>query len=109
MLFEAPTGPMVPVLLDEAVRPLSRRPIIPLLAHVERSRRARTDEGWEVLKDLRATGGRFRVGRTVDRVNVPGVGGRGRMIERRLDRGSFDEVGSDLHCPTAGGRPAPTR
>lgn len=107
VLFEAPTGPTVPVLLDEAVLALSRRPVTPLLAHVERYRWARTDEGWEVLEDLRAAGVRFQVNRTVGRVNVPGVGGRGRMIERLLDRGWIDEVGSDLHRPTADGRPDP--
>ncbi len=105
VLFETHTGPTIPPDLDEAVRRLLARGATPLLAHVERYRWARDDEGWEVLADLRAVGVRFQVNRTVGHVNVPGVGGRGRMIARLLEAGWIDEVGSDLHRPTADGRP----
>ncbi|RMG98877.1 MAG: histidinol-phosphatase [Deltaproteobacteria bacterium] len=107
VLFEAHTGPTIPVHLDDAVRAIVARGQTPLLAHVERYRWARGEEGWEVLADLRAVGVRFQVNRTVGHVNVPGEGSRGRAIARLLEEGWVDEVGSDLHRPTADGRPDP--
>ena len=108
LLFETHTGPTIPVGLFDAIHAMTSRGLTPLLAHVERYRWARGDEGAEVLEDLRAAGVRFQVNRTVGAVNVPGKGPRGRLLARLLRHGWVDEVGSDLHRPTPDGRPQPT-
>jgi tyrosine-protein phosphatase YwqE len=77
----------------------------PLLAHVERYHWLRGDDCEELCEDLRAAGAKFQVNRTIGKVNVPGVGGRGRFIAKLLAQGWVDEVGSDLHRATADGRP----
>ena len=61
--------------------------------------------GWEIVEDLRAAGVRFQVNRTVGKINVPGVGSRGRMLTNLQRAGYIDEVGSDLHRATPEGRP----
>ena len=89
----------------EVVHELAQRGYTPLLAHVERYHWLRGEEGDEILEDLRAAGARFQVNRTVGKVNVPGVGSRGKFIVKLRRRGWIDEVGSDLHRPTPEGRP----
>ena len=79
--------------------------LTPLMAHVERYQYLRGEEGWEVVEDLRAAGVRFQVNRTVGKINVPGVGSRGRMLTKLQHAGYIDEVGSDLHRATPEGRP----
>lgn len=105
VLFECATGEQTPLDLETVCHGLLERGCTPLMAHVERYRWARTEDGFEVLADLRALGVRFQVNRTVGKVNVVGQGPRGRMIEKLLDLGWIDEVGSDLHRPTPEGRP----
>ena len=96
-----------PLGLFEVVHELAQRGYTPLVAHVERYRWLRGEEGSEILEDLRAAGARFQVNRTVGKVNVPGVGSRGKFIAELRRRGWIDEVGSDLHRPTPEGRPYP--
>jgi protein-tyrosine phosphatase len=105
VLFEAHTGELVPRSLFDAVKTMTDLGYTPLLAHVERYHWLRGDDGDEVLEDLRAAGVKFQVNRTVGKVNVPGEGPRGALLLRLVDRGWIDEVGSDLHRPTAEGRP----
>jgi tyrosine-protein phosphatase YwqE len=105
VLFECHTGAEVPVGLFETVRELTEHGHTPLLAHPERYHWLRGEDGDEVLHDLRAAGVRFQVNRTVGEVNAPGVGPRGRTIALLQERDWIDEVGSDLHRPTAEGRP----
>lgn len=105
VLFEAHTGEHAPPRLFDVVRALTERGYTPLLAHVERYHWLRGDDGDELCEDLRAAGTRFQVNRTVGKANLPGVGGRGSFLAMLLQRGWVDEVGSDLHRPTAEGRP----
>ncbi len=105
VLFETSTGPDIPASLYDAVHALSDAGFTPLLAHVERYAYLRKESGEEVMADLRAAGARFQVNRTVGELNLPGHGVRGRFLARLLERGWVDEVGSDLHRPTARGRP----
>ena len=76
-----------------------------MVAHIERYAYLRGEQGHEVVEDLRAAGALFQVNRTVGRANRPGIGARGTMIEWLQQRDWIDEVGSDLHRPTAEGRP----
>ncbi len=105
VLFETFTGEHPPVGLFEVVHELSHRGYTPLVAHIERYLWLQSEDGQEILEDLRAAGARFQVNRTVGKVNAPGVGRRGKFIARLLRRGWIDEVGSDLHRPTPEGRP----
>lgn len=105
VLFEAHTGDLVPRPLFDAVKAMTDLGYTPLLAHVERYHWLRGDDGDEILEDLRAAGVKFQVNRTVGKVNVPGEGPRGALLLRLMNRGWIDEVGSDLHRPTAEGRP----
>lgn len=105
ILFEAHTGELMPRGLFDATKAMIEGGYTPLLAHVERYHWLRGDEGDEILEDLRAAGVKFQVNRTVGKVNVPGEGPRGAFLLRLLTRGWVDEVGSDLHRPTAEGRP----
>jgi protein-tyrosine phosphatase len=105
VLFEAHTREQVPRALFEVVRACTERGLTPLLAHVERYHWLRGDDGDELCEDLRALGAKFQVNRTVGKTNVPGVGPRGAFLAMLLARGWVDEVGSDLHRPTAEGRP----
>jgi len=105
VLFETHTGATVPVDLFPVVHELADRGFTPLMAHVERYHYLRGEDGVEVMEDLRAAGTKFQVNRTVGKVNVPGVGSRGKFIQWLQKRGWIDEVGSDLHRPTPEGRP----
>lgn len=105
VLFETPTGEHAPADLMAVVHALADGGYTPLLAHVERYHWLRGEESDEQCEDLRAAGAKFQVNRTIGKVNVPGVGSRGRFIAKLLERGWIDEVGSDLHRPTADGRP----
>jgi tyrosine-protein phosphatase YwqE len=105
VLFETTTGPHAPPRLLEVAHALVDRGYTPLVAHVERYAYLRDDDGVELLEDLRAAGARFQVNRTVGRANRPGHGTRGIFIAKLQERGWIDEVGSDLHRPTAEGRP----
>lgn len=105
LLFESATGPQAPVDLYPSIQAMREQKITPLLAHVERYRWLRGEEGAERLEDLRAAGVRFQVNRSVGKVNQPGVGPRGKFLAELLDRGWIDEVGSDLHRATPEGRP----
>lgn len=105
VLFETTTTEHVPPHLSATVYALVERGYTPLVAHVERYHYLRSEEGEELLEDLRCMGARFQVNRTVGQVNVPGRGPRGKFIAKLLTRGWVDEVGSDLHRPTQDGRP----
>lgn len=105
VLFETPTGGHIPTTLMDVVHTLADRGYTPLMAHVERYGYLRSEEGEELLEDLRAAGAKFQVNRTVGKVNIPGKGSRGQLIARLLERGWVDEVGSDLHRATPEGRP----
>lgn len=105
VLFETSTGPETPPDLYEVIHALRDRGNTPLLAHVERYRWLRGEDGEDTMADLRAAGVRFQVNRTVGKMNRPGVGRRGMFLARLLDLGWIDEVGSDLHRPTPEGRP----
>lgn len=105
VLFETSTGPETPPDLYPVIHALREGGHTPLLAHVERYRWLRGEEGEEIMADLRAAGVRFQVNRTVGQMNRPGVGRRGIFLARLLELGWVDEVGSDLHRPTAEGRP----
>jgi tyrosine-protein phosphatase YwqE len=105
VLFETPTGEHVPRDIMEVVHALCDGGFTPLLAHVERYHWLRGEDGDELCEDLRAAGAKFQVNRTIGKVNVPGVGPRGKFIAKLLERGWIDEVGSDLHRATADGRP----
>ncbi|TPV94610.1 MAG: capsular biosynthesis protein [Myxococcales bacterium FL481] len=105
VLFETFTGAEVPAGLFEVCAALGQRGYTPLMAHVERYGYLRGSAGRELVEDLRCAGVRFQVNRTVGRANLPGVGPRGTFIAWLRRRGYIDEVGSDLHRPTADGRP----
>ncbi|HET6583460.1 MAG TPA: CpsB/CapC family capsule biosynthesis tyrosine phosphatase [Nannocystaceae bacterium] len=105
VLFETHTGEHVPRHLMAVVHALSDGGYTPLLAHVERYHWLRSEDGDELCEDLRAAGAKFQVNRTIGKVNVPGVGTRGKFIAKLLANGWVDEVGSDLHRATADGRP----
>jgi tyrosine-protein phosphatase YwqE len=105
VLFETSTGEHVPPILMDAVYRLLERGYRPLMAHVERYRYLRSEEGWELCEDLRSAGVRFQVNRTRGPIDRRVDNPRGRFIARLLDRGWVDEVGSDMHRPTADGRP----
>lgn len=108
LLFETATGEQTPVDLYPAIHAMRDQGLTPLLAHVERYRWLRGEDGEECMADLRAAGVRFQVNRTVGKVNVPGQGPRGRFLARLLELDWIDEVGSDLHRPTPEGRPYAT-
>jgi tyrosine-protein phosphatase YwqE len=105
VLFETHTGEHQPAHLLDVVYALSERGYTPLVAHVERYRYLRADDGIELCEDLRAAGAKFQINRTVGKANVPGRGPRGKFIATCLEHGWVDEVGSDLHRPTQDGRP----
>ena len=105
VLFETHTGEHQPAHLLDVVYALSERGYTPLIAHVERYRYLRVDDGMELCEDLRAAGAKFQVNRTVGKANMPGRGPRGQFIATLLEHGWIDEVGSDLHRPTQDGRP----
>lgn len=105
LLFETSTGEQTPVDLYPAIHAMRECGYTPLLAHIERYRWLRGEQGEECLADLRAAGVRFQVNRTVGKVNVPGQGPRGRFLQRMIELDWIDEVGSDLHRPTPEGRP----
>ncbi|MBC8072523.1 MAG: capsular biosynthesis protein [Deltaproteobacteria bacterium] len=105
VLFETPTSEHVPGPLWPTVRALTGKGYVPLLAHVERYQWLRGEDGDELCEDLRAAGVKFQCNRTVGKANLPGEGPRGRFLARMIERGWIDEVGSDLHRPTAEGRP----
>jgi tyrosine-protein phosphatase YwqE len=105
VLFETSTTEQIPVHLNAVVYTLTQRGYTPLMAHVERYHYLRTEDGSELLEDLRAMGAKFQVNRTVGKMNVPGQGPRGKLIATLLERGWVDEVGSDLHRATQEGRP----
>lgn len=107
VLFETHTGEYTPPQLLDVVYGLADKGYTPLIAHVERYRYLRDEQGWELCEDLRSAGAKFQVNRTVGKANVPGRGPRGMFIARLLERGWVDEVGSDLHRPTKDGRPYP--
>lgn len=108
LLFETHTFDQVPTALFGAVAAMNQAGLTPLMAHVERYQYLRGTDGWEVVEDLRAAGVRFQVNRTVGKINVPGVGSRGRMLSKLQAAGYIDEVGSDLHRATPEGRPYAT-
>ncbi len=105
LLFETHTFEQVPTSLFSTVATMRDHGLTPLMAHVERYQYLRGTEGWEVVEDLRAMGVKFQVNRTVGKINVPGEGRRGRMLEKLSRDGYIDEVGSDLHRATPEGRP----
>ncbi|MGB1698423.1 MAG: tyrosine-protein phosphatase [Nannocystaceae bacterium] len=105
VLFETHTFDQVPTSLFPTVTTMRDHGLTPLMAHVERYQYLSGAEGWEVVEDLRAMGVKFQVNRTVGKINVPGEGRRGRMIEKLTRAGYIDEVGSDLHRATPEGRP----
>jgi len=105
VLFETPTGEHPPASLHAVISALTRGGFTPLMAHVERYQYLRTEEGLELLEDLRCIGVKFQVNRTVGQANIPGQGPRGKFLAILLARGWVDEVGSDLHRPTPDGRP----
>ena len=105
VLFETHTFDQMPTRLFHAVAAMREAGLTPLMAHVERYQYLRGEEGWEIVEDLRAAGVRFQVNRTVGKINVPGVGSRGRMLTKLQRAGYIDEVGSDLHRATPEGRP----
>ena len=105
VLFETHTFDQVPTSLFTTVATMRDRGLTPLMAHVERYQYLSGAEGWEVIEDLRAIGVKFQVNRTIGKINVPGEGRRGRMLEKLARSGYIDEVGSDLHRATPEGRP----
>jgi len=105
VLFETHTGPEIPADLFEVCKSLRDHGYTPLLAHVERYAYLRGELGRETFHDLRCAGVRFQVNRTVQRSNLPGIGPRGKTLAWLQKRAWIDEVGSDLHRPTASGRP----
>lgn len=105
ILFETHTFNQVPSMLYSTVEVMRKKGLTPLMAHVERYQYLSGEEGWEQVEDLRALGVKFQVNRTIGKVNVPGVGRRGRMLEKLSRAGFIDEVGSDLHRATPEGRP----
>jgi len=102
VLFETTTGRETPELLMDACFALGDRGFTPLIAHVERYRYLRDDEGLELLEDLRSAGARFQVNRTHGKARP---NPRSHFVQHLQERGWVDEVGSDLHRPTASGRP----
>ncbi len=102
VLFETPTGSEVPPTLMDVCFALVDRGYTPLIAHVERYRYLRGESGLDVLEDLRAAGAKFQVNRTppAGRSNP-----RQSFVKRLQSEGWIDEVGSDMHRPTASGRP----
>jgi len=107
VLFETHTFDQVPTCLFATVTTMRDRGLTPLMAHVERYQYLSGAEGWEIIEDLRAIGVKFQVNRTVGKINVPGEGRRGRMLDALAKAGYIDEVGSDLHRATPEGRPYP--
>lgn len=105
LLFETATGEQTPVDLYPAIHAMREQGLTPLLAHIERYRWLRGDQGEETMADLRAAGVRFQVNRSVGKVNIPGQGPRGRFLSRVIELEWIDEVGSDLHRATPEGRP----
>lgn len=106
VLFETPTGSETPEALMDVCFALTDRGFTPLIAHVERYRYLRGDDGMDLLEDLRAAGARFQVNRTppTNRASP-----RTSFVKTLQARDWIDEVGSDLHRPTATGRPEPSK
>ncbi len=107
VLFETTTGSQTPATLMDVCFELCDRGYTPLIAHVERYRYLRGESGLDVLEDLRAAGAKFQVNRTPPsgRSNP-----RVSFVKHLQAQGWVDEVGSDMHRPTASGRPdAPRR
>ncbi len=105
VLFETTTGVEAPPNLMDVAFALVDEGYTPLMAHVERYRYLRGEEGPDLLEDLRAAGVRFQVNRTVAKEQRNRPGSRATFIASLLERGWVDEVGSDLHRASATGRP----
>ncbi|MGH1346596.1 MAG: tyrosine-protein phosphatase [Nannocystales bacterium] len=107
VLFETTTGSETPEALMDVCFALSDRGFTPLLAHVERYRYLRGESGLDLLEDLRSAGARFQVNRTPAAKRATP---RADFVKQLQEREWVDEVGSDMHRPTASGRPeAPRR
>ena len=107
VLFETSRGSETPADLMDVCFALCDRGFTPLLAHIERYRYLRGESGLELLEDLRSAGARFQVNRTVAGKRASP---RGKFLSLLQERDWIDEVGSDMHRPTASGRPeAPQR
>lgn len=102
VLFETTTSGTPPEALMDVCFVLADRGFTPLIAHVERYRYLRGEAGFERLEDLRAAGAKFQVNRTPAK-SRPNP--RSKFIEQLQAQQWIDEVGSDLHRPTASGRP----
>ncbi|MEM6290739.1 MAG: CpsB/CapC family capsule biosynthesis tyrosine phosphatase [Myxococcota bacterium] len=105
VLFETPTGSQTPEQLLDVCFALVDRGYTPLMAHVERYRYLRNEAGAELLEDLRAAGAKFQVNRTPAARGKARSNPRSAFISTLQARGWVDEVGSDMHRPTASGRP----
>ncbi len=105
VLFETTTGREAPEQLLDVCFALVDRGYTPLIAHVERYRYLRGEAGEDLLEDLRAAGAKFQVNRTPAARSNP----RSAFIGTLQARGWVDEVGSDMHRPTASGRPEPVK
>ena len=106
VLFETTTGSETPEILMDVCFALSDRGYTPLMAHVERYRYLRGEAGFDLLEDLRAAGARFQVNRTPPKTRA---NPRTTFVAKLQARDWIDEVGSDMHRPTASGRPEPVR
>ena len=102
VLFETTTGGETPEFLMDVCFALADRGFTPLLAHVEGYRYLRGESGMDLLEDLRSAGARFQVNRTPP-ASRPSP--RTSFVKALQAREWIDEVGSDLHRPTATGRP----
>ena len=102
VLFETTTGSEAPDAIMDVCFALSDRGYTPLIAHIERYRYLRGEAGLDLLEDLRSAGARFQVNRTPQQKrDNPRV----RFIKQLQANAWIDEVGSDMHRPTASGRP----
>ncbi len=102
VLFETTTGSEPPSALMDVCFALCDRGFTPLMAHIERYRYLRGESGMELLEDLRSAGARFQVNRTpASKRPSP----RADFVKQLQERDWIDEVGSDMHRPTASGRP----
>lgn len=106
VLFETTTSGTPPEWLMDACFALVDRGFTPLVAHVERYRYLRGEAGLERLEDLRDAGAKFQVNRTPPK-GRPNP--RTKLIQLLQENDWIDEVGSDLHRPTASGRPESPR
>ena len=106
VLFETTTGSEPPDMLMDVCFALTDRGFTPLLAHIERYRYLRGESGMDILEDLRSAGARFQVNRT-PASSRPSP--RSNFVKALQARDWIDEVGSDMHRPTASGRPEPSK